>query len=455
MLLSTVANVLMGTLTGDCEFNKFVIDSRNVTPGDVFVCLKGERVDGHDYIGQAAENGAVGFLCARPVKTDLPCLIVPSPEQALQEFASWYRRNKKSKIVAVTGSVGKTTTKECIYSALKEKYKTHKTSGNMNSETGLPLTLLGISDDDEMTVAEMGMSGFREIELLSNIAEPDIAVITNIGVSHIEKLGSRENILKAKLEILSGLNNDGALVLNYDDQLLKKAYDDDLNGKISQRIVRYGINNPLCDYYARDVVMDDGCLRFLAITPQIEFTVMMPCEGVHNVYNALAAISVAMETGVSAEEIVRGLKSFIPPAQRQQSYTKDGFNIIEDCYNASPQSVKAAFDVLRRRNGRKVAVLGDMLELGDYSEEYHTEIGKAAEGIDVLIVFGNFRDCVINGALSVGLVQAENCYSCETRSEAADVLKRIAVQGDYILVKASRGMYAEKVIEEFFEQKGI
>lgn len=451
MRLSLVANVLMGTLTGDCEFNSFAIDSRDVNPGDIFVCLKGARVDGHDYIRQAQANGAAGFLCERPLDTSLPCLIVPSALEGLQQFSAWYRDNLDVRVVAVTGSVGKTTTKECIASVLFQIYRTHKTQGNKNSETGLPLTLIGIRSDDQAAVVEMGMSAAGEIKVLSDLARPDIAVITNIGVSHIENLGSQENILRAKLEILSGLKQNGILILNYDDPYLCKAYDE-LNSKISQRIIRYGISNPACDVYAQEIVMGSGNLRFLVQTPDEEMTILMPCEGVHNVYNALAAIAVGVCMNVPADGIREGLKCFQNVPLRQQSYERCGFQIIEDCYNASPASMQAAINVLRLRNCRKIVVFGDMLELGEFSQELHRQVGQMLKDIDAVIAFGTYRNCYIEGAISAG-VSRDACYSCADAEIAAETLLRVAKTGDCILVKASRGMQAENVLKRFFELK--
>lgn len=452
MRLSDVAKVLMGTLKGDCDFQRFVIDSRQVCAGDVFVCLKGARVDGHDFIRQAEENGAVGFLCERPLQTSLPYVIVNSCLEGLQQFSAWYRDGLNVKLVAVTGSVGKTTTKECIASVLSQKYKTHKTDGNKNSETGLPLTLLGIQADDEAAVVEMGMSARGEIRVLSDIARPDIAVITNIGMSHIENLGSQENILQAKLEILSGLKPDGLLIINGDDEYLNRAYQEQLLGKIPQKIIRYGINSSDCDVTAQDIVMESDSLRFLIQTPQGEATVIMPCEGVHNVYNALAAVCVGISMNVPLEDICQGLNLFKNVPLRQQTYDKNGFHIIEDCYNASPASMQAAVDMLNRRPGRKIAILGDMLELGDFARDLHVQVGRMLKNVDLLIAFGEFGECYIEGAVSVG-IKASNCYHCKDVDEVAQTLTQLANVDDHILIKASRGMQAENVMKKFFELK--
>ena len=452
MLLSDVGKMLNVACKGDCEFEGFAIDSRAVKKGNMFVCLPGARVDGHDFASKAAENGAACFLCEKPLDTDLPYCLVPDSLKGLQDLGKAYRLSLGTKVVAVTGSVGKTTTKEYISSVLSRKYRTHKTEGNKNSETGVPLTLLAVSPSDEAVVTEMGMSAKGEISVLTKIACPDIAVITNIGVSHIEHLGSQENIMLAKLEILEGLSENGTLIINYDDEYLRHAYNDLLFGKIPQRIIRYGINNRDCDVIASEIAMEDGSLRFCVRTPEGDMTVIMPCEGVHNVYNSLAAISVGVCMGVSLSDMSAGLAEFKGIPLRQQSYKRDGLNIIEDCYNASPSSMQAGIDVLRRKKGRKIAVLGDMLELGDFSDELHRKVGKMLENIDILVAFGHFNGSYVKGAEEAGL-KSENCYSCENNEAAAVVLSQIAKDGDHILIKASRGMSGEKIAEKLFEIK--
>ena len=452
MLLSKAAENMQGRAVGECCFDGFAIDSRHVKPGNMFVCILGEHTDGHKYIKNAEENGASCLLCEHEVETDLPYIIVSSSVKGLQLLANSYRAALDVTVVAVTGSVGKTTTKECIYSVLKEKYKTHKTDGNKNSETGLPRTLLEISPDDEYAVVEMGMSARGEIEVLSLTAQPDIAVITNIGHSHIEFLGTRENILQAKLEIITGLKKDGILILNFDDEYLNRGYEEYLKDKITQRIIRYGIENINCDIYAQDIVMEDGYLRFFVHTPVGETTVVMPCEGIHNVYNALAAVSVAVCAEVPFDLICKGLSSFKNAPMRQQSYEKDGFFIIEDCYNASPASMKASIDVLKNRKGkgRKIAVLGDMKELGEMSQLLHEETGKMLNGIDIFIAFGTYNDAYIKGAVFAGL-PSSSCFSCENAEQAGIMLKKIATEGDCILVKSSRSMGGENVLKTFFD----
>lgn len=439
-----MAAVTNGLLKGDCEFSGFAIDSREVKKGDVFICIKGERVDGHDYVASAQANGAAGFLCARDLDTDLPYLKVEDPVAAFQQYAAWHKSQKKVLTVAVTGSVGKTTTKEFIYSALAARFSTHKTDGNKNSETGVAFTLIGINDSHEAAVVEMGMSGFGQIRELAKITAPDIAVITNIGYSHIEYLGSRENIMKAKLEIIEGLSENGVLIVNGDDDMLSTLRN------VGHRLIRYGIGDETCDYVARDIHLGAGETEFTAVTPHGEVDIFIPSEGIHNVYNALAAVAVADIAGETPEEISRGLRNFKNAPLRQNIYEHCGVTIIEDCYNASPASMKSAFDILRMKQGRKIAVLGDMLELGAQSTALHREVGESMQGVDMLIAFGAHAQDYIIGATLAGV---SDCCSCRTTSEAAQILTDRSRRGDVVLFKASRSMNAEKVIKEFIENR--
>ena len=424
---------------------KFVTDSRDAKEGCIFVCIKGERVDGHDYIFGAEKNGACGFLCEKEIDTKLPYVIVPSSVKALGDFASDYRNKLNMKTVAVTGSVGKTTTKEFIYCVLSEGFKAFKTEGNKNSEIGLPLTLMSIPEDCEASVLEMGMSNFGEIDVLTKIARPDVAVITNIGFSHIEYLKTQENIMKAKLEILNGLSPDGTLILNGDDALLKN------QKKVWPKTVFYGIGNKDCEYYAQDILFDNGSTTFLAVTPSGNINVKIPTEGLHNVYNALAAIAAGHVLGIEPKDAAAGFSNYKNAPLRQDVYEKNGFTIIEDCYNASPASMQSALELLRFKNGRKIAVLGDMLELGALAKDLHKQVGTYLHGIDLLVVYGNHNDDYACGAVSSGM-KDENIFKCENTSEVAAVLNRIAKKGDVLLFKASRGMRAEDALRLFLEE---
>jgi len=428
------------------EAVKFVTDSREAKEGCIFVCIKGERVDGHDYISGAEKNGACGFLCEKELDTKLPYVIVESSVKALGDFASDYRNKLDMKTVAVTGSVGKTTTKEFVYCVLSEGFKAFKTEGNKNSEIGLPLTLMSVPEDCEAAVLEMGMSNFGEIDVLTKIARPDVAAITNIGFSHIEYLKTQENIMKAKLEILNGLSPDGTLIMNGDDVLLKT------QRNVWSKTVFYGIGNNDCEYQAKDILFDNGSTSFLAVTPSGNVNVRIPTEGLHNVYNALAAIAVGHVLGIEPEKAAKGFGCYKNAPLRQNVYEKNGFTVIEDCYNASPASMQSALELLRFKNGRKIAVLGDMLELGSLSEALHKQVGTYLHGIDMLVVYGNHNDDYAHGAVSVGMKE-DNIFKCENTTEVADVLKKITKNGDVLLFKASRGMKAEDALNLFFEEK--
>ncbi|MBQ5742868.1 MAG: UDP-N-acetylmuramoyl-tripeptide--D-alanyl-D-alanine ligase [Clostridia bacterium] len=442
--LSEFAKIVGGTCLRDGEFSDFCIDSRKGKSGDLFICLKGARADGHDFIEKAAQNGVSALLIDRNVESDLPRVLVPDTLKALQDFASWYRTRPDLTVVAVTGSVGKTTTKEFIAAVLSQSFNTYKTQGNMNSETGLPLTLLHVAPTDTVAVTEMGMCNFGEISELSHIARPDIGVLTNIGLCHIEYLGSQEGILKAKMEIVDGMKDDGVLVINGDDPYLSTVND------TKQKRVWYGLNNSEFDYYAYNVrILEEG-VSFTAKTPLGELDVNLAIDGIHNVYNSLAAIAVGVLSGMSLDAIGKGLSHMEKAPMRQNIRREKGMTLIEDCYNASPTSMKASIEVLKGKAGRKIAVLGDMLELGDRSEEYHRQVGEYLEGISVLIAYGNFAHAYVEGAASAGVLQR---IPCKTPEEAAVNLKLVARKEDVVLFKASRGMHAEQVIEYFLNDK--
>ncbi len=442
--LSQLAEIVGGTCLRDGEISDFCIDSRKGKAGDLFVCLKGARVDGHDFIEKAVENGVSGLLISREVSSDLPRVLVSDPLKALQDYAAWYRSRPDLKVVAVTGSVGKTTTKEFISSVLSQAFPTYKTQGNMNSETGLPLTLLHVAPSDKAVVTEMGMCNFGEISELSLIARPDIGVLTNIGLCHIEYLGSQEGILKAKMEITDGMSEDGILVLNGDDPFLATVTD------TKQKRVTYGLNHPEYDYYAYNVAVLSEGVRFTAKTPLGDLDVSLAIDGIHNVYNALAAIAVGVLCGMDLPSVEQGLRKMEKAPLRQNIRKERGLTLIEDCYNASPTSMKASIDVLKAKDGRKIAVLGDMLELGPRSEEFHRQVGEMLEGVSVLIAYGSFASAYVEGAKTAGVLQR---IPCSTPEEAAVNLTLVSRKGDVVLFKASRGMQAEKVIEYFLNDK--
>ena len=433
-----------GELVGsDVEITGIATDSGNAKSGDLFVCIKGERTNGHKYAANAAENGAACVLSDRDLDISIPYIKVSDTVSALQKAAFGYRKTLDCKIVGVTGSVGKTTTKEFIASALSSQLSVHKTDGNKNSETGVPITVLGIEKNDEAAVVEMGMSGLGEISVLSKIALPDIGVITNIGYSHIEYLKTRENILKAKTEIIDGMS-DGVLILNGDDDMLCRCKN------IFGKVIFYGISDKNFDYYGYDIEETETSSSFKAKSPKGVYEIKINLPGKHNILNALAAIAVAEHCGVSAENIKKGLSSYKAGATRQNIYKTSGVTIYDDCYNSAPNSLEASLDVLSKMNGRKIAVLGDMLELGEMSEKLHENCGKSLIKTDKAYLYGEFAESFLRGALLAG-AKKENVSVFTDKTELAKQLTANTKSGDVILFKASRGMHAEDIIRYFTE----
>jgi len=415
-------------------------DNRQVEPGDLFVCIPGENFDGHDFAAAAREKGAAAALVSREINVDIPQIKVPDTVLGLQKIAEGYRKEFDIPVVGVTGSVGKTTTKEMIACVLSEKYNTHKTSGNLNNEIGLPFTVLELNSQHEAAVIEMGMNHFGEISRLTRVARPNVAVISTIGESHIEFLGSKEGILKAKLEILEGLSENGVVILNGDDEFLWG-----VRGKLPFKTVYYGIKNQDADIFGYEKTASLESITFTV--REIEGTEFkINVGGVHNLQNALAAIAVAKELGLSAEQMAKGLDSFENTGMRQKIIEKDGVLIINDCYNANPDSMRASLALLGKTQGRRVAVLADMLELGDASEEAHIGIGRvAAKNADLIFVTGDMREKVKQGA------KGAEIYTFDTAEQLTVELKAVLKEGDKVLVKASRGMRLERVVDALLE----
>ena len=417
-------------------------DSRKIQPGELFVVLQGER-DGHDYIPAAMERGAAAVLGSRQVG-DYPMILVEDTRKALGDIARQERLRLNMKVVAVTGSVGKSTTKEMIACVLDGTYRVGKTPANHNNDIGMPMALLAMPEDTEVAVLEMGMNHFREIAYLASIGRPDVAVITNIGTMHIEHLGSMQGILQAKLEILEGMQENGRIILNGDDQLLWNRH------KLYPVHTRYfGIQNPECDVLGSDISQQDGILSFQVHSGSLTFPVELALEGEHYVPDALAAISVGLEMGVDAAKIQERLSRFRNMAGRQEILEIRGCTVIKDCYNAGPESMAAALNVLGHKPGRHIAVLGDMLELGVCTQAEHYRIGRiAAEKADVLMAYGPNAPRVIGGAITGGM--NDRCAKAyDDQKKLSEALSRIARPGDVILVKGSRGMHMERVLDLF------
>lgn len=426
-------------------------DTRNIKHGDLFIAIRGEKFDGHDFIEKAFELGAFAALSERPVENVCcPVIIVKDTRAALLHLAQNYRMNFGIPVVGVTGSVGKTSTKDAIYSVLSQKYKTHRNEGNRNNEIGMPMSVFGLDRTHGAAVFEMGMSGFGEISRLSRVAAPDVSVITNIGVSHIGKLGSRENILKAKLEIIDGMKADGQLILNGDDDMLR-SFIDEARGKLPINITSYGLHSR-DGVYADNIVADASGSDFDIHFPGGVVRAHMPVPGEHNIYNALAAFCVGLKLNVDPNDAVAGLAAYKPTGMRQEIKEAGGVTFIEDCYNASPDSMKAAFNVMKTvKKGRSIAVLADMLELGDEAPKAHRDVGEAAaqSGVNVLLCYGDYAKDMCEGFNSVKN-GGESCYF-EDKQSLISALKDLLHEGDTVLFKASRGMKLEEVAKAVYE----
>ena len=419
-------------------------DTRSIGEKELFVALEGTR-DGHDYIPAAVEKGAAAALCRRKVG-DYPAVYAEDPRTALGEIAHAERIRLGMRVVAVTGSVGKSTTKEMIAQVLEAKYRTAKTPVNHNNDIGVPMAILHMEEGTEAAVLEMGMNHFGEISYLSKIGCPDLAVIVNIGTSHIEYLGSQRGIRKAKLEILDGLSPEGTLFLNGDDPLLQE-----LPIQPKQKVVYFGMGEN-CQVRASDVISGDGSLRFTVNAQGKSFPVEVPMEGMHFVPDAMAAVAVGLAMGVSPEDIQKKLKAFQNMEGRQEIIHTNQYTIIKDCYNAGPESMRAALEVLGAQKGRRIAVLGDMLELGDCAEAEHYRIGRiAAEKADLVFALGVNGERVLIGTITGGMPQ-NRTQQFDDRDSLTAALKRAAKPGDVLLFKGSHGMHMEKVLEGFLKE---
>ena len=427
-------------------------DSRRINEGCLFIPLMGERFNGHDYINKALEGGAAAILTQQDEISagDRIFIKVDDTSKALRDIAAFNRRKFQIPFVGITGSVGKTSTKDMIAGVIATKFNVLKTEGNLNNEIGVPLTIFNLDESHKAAVLEMGMSGAGEISRLTAIIKPDVAVITNVGMSHIEKLGSRQNILKAKLEILEALNPEGLVVLNGDDALLVGMKD-----LLKFRTILYGMDEGV-DYQAYNINSHGENGTYFDITlGGREFNIHIPIPGIHNVHNALAAVVVGCELGIPMEDIIKGIAGFSPTKMRMDIISIDGIKIINDSYNASPHSMEAAINVLREIGGknRKTAVLGDMLELGEWAKKAHFDVGRyaSAAGIDQIITVGTNARFIADGALDAGHPEEQVRYF-QNNAEALEYIKESLQPEDVILVKGSRGMKMEEIVNGLTKQ---
>ena len=446
MKIKDIIDITKGNLiTGreDFEFENFSKDTRTIQKGDIYIGIKGEKFDGNEFWKQALDNGAEAVIIQDIEITEVEkerysnkiIVKVEDTLKALYEIAKYKRSLYDIPVIAVTGSVGKTSTKDVIASVVSSKYKTLKTEGNNNNNIGLPLTILKLKDHEAMVV-EMGMNHFGEISLLTDIARPTLAVITNIGTSHIGNLGSRENILKAKLEILEGMIVP-KIIINNDNDLLHKWYEKNKN-KIE--IHTFGIQNE-SELTAKDIKLKEESSEFLAKSPSGLVKINVPVGGEHFVYNALCAIEVGHILGIADDNIKKGIEKFELTKKRMDiKKLANGAILINDAYNASYESMKASLNFLARHTGkRKIAVLGDMFELGEYTEELHRNVGKEVvkNGIDILICSGENSKYIIEEAKKSKNLKI---YFMNNNEQIVEKLTQELRNGDVVLVKASNGM---------------
>jgi UDP-N-acetylmuramoyl-tripeptide--D-alanyl-D-alanine ligase len=460
MSVSALVEVVGGTLfhgSDDSVVNGLAIDSREITPGAVFVAFVGRTVDGHDFVGDALDSGARALIVS-PERTDIVDSVVEArrhdvavvgvedPLRAVQALGAYHRSRMSCPVVAITGSTGKTTTKDLLYAVLSHSRKVVATEGNQNNELGVPLTLMRAGAETNAIVVEMAMRGLGQISELCTIAQPTHGLVTNVGETHMELLGSQDAIASAKAELVACVPDDGAVFLNGDD-----GWSDTLALSTSARITRYGMGQDN-DVRAVDLeVGDEGLPSFALATPVGVIPVGLGMPGRHNAYNAAAAAAVALELGVGLSEIAEGLASATLTPMRMQVFTSaTGVTVINDAYNASPASMRAALDALLdvTRTGRRIAVLGDMAELGSLAELAHFELGEHVGRLhlDTLVTVGEKARRIADGARATGLDPGD-IAACDTVDEAASVVAERVKPGDALLVKASRVMGLERLVD--------
>ena len=447
MSLKEIAAACGGHYYGDesklnLNISGVAIDSRKIEEGFLFVPIKGARVDGHTFISQVMEKGALCTLSEKPLENESDTyILVESCEQALKDLAEHYRQALGIKVVGITGSVGKTSTKELIASVLSQKYNVLKTEGNFNNEIGLPLTIFRIRKEHQVAVLEMGISEFGEMHRLTKMARPDICVITNIGLCHLENLIDRDGILKAKTEMFDFAKPDAKIILNGDDDKLITIKDWE-----GYHPIYFGLSTKQ-DAYADDIhslsLKGTSCTLHMGET---SLKALIPIPGHHMVYNALAGALVGRELGLTTDEIKAGIESLVPVSGRNNMIATEDLLIIDDCYNANPISTKASIDVLATADSRKVAILGDMFELGENEKAMHYEVGQHAtqKEIDLIICIGALSEHTAKGA-SAG---KGTVLHFDTKAEFLSKMNTLLQKGDTILVKASHGMAFTEIVEK-------
>ena len=443
MTIGEIADACGGKFVGKPEksqwlINDMTIDSRKASPGGLFIAVKGERLDGHDYIDDAYGNGAACTVSELPLERT-PYILVKSTFAALGDIAAYYRTKMPAKVVAVTGSVGKTTAKEMIAGVLAQKYDVLKTQGNFNNEFGLPQTIFGIEAHHEMAVVEMGMSAFGEIHNLSRMARPDVGVIMNIGESHIGNLGSRDGIFAAKCELFDFMSEDALVVLNGDDDRLITLRD----GKK----IFFG-RDARCDArLVRIISADMSGTAFVTDVLGETLELFVPKPGEYLIYPALAAAVIGKKMGLTGDQIKRGIEGFVPVGMRMDIIQTDRITIVNDAYNACMQSILAGAETLRHAPGRKVAIIGDILELGEFGPDIHFETGRRVGqlGPDLIICVGSLAAHMCEGAKETS---GGTVVYYPTQDALFDHIDDLIADGDTVFVKASRGMHFENIVEK-------
>jgi UDP-N-acetylmuramoyl-tripeptide--D-alanyl-D-alanine ligase len=465
--LADVAAMSGGTLSGDADGGQLIQgvskDTRTIEQGNLYVPLIGEAFDGHAFVQSAFEKGAAASFWQKDHEqppTGVPLIIVEDTLAALQQLAKAYRHQLDVRVVGITGSNGKTTTKDMTAAVLSTRFQVHKTLGNYNNHIGLPLTMLQLSEETQIAVLEMGMSGRWEIDFLSRLAEPEIVVITNIGESHLLQLGSRTEIARAKTEILAGLQEDGVLVYNGDEPLIEEVLPElDEPGRRkgkSFRRVRFGAGTDN-DLYPLEIRME-GKGTYFTVNTDKDTTVYIPLLGSHNVVNALAALAVGKHFGLRNDTMAEGLRSLVMTGMRiEVSVTPSRVTILNDAYNASPTSMRAAIDLLQELHakGRKFAVLADMLELGEQEADFHREIGRHLNPAHVHTVYtyGPLGAYIAEGAREK--FPQDRVRYFEEKEQLAHTLSAATADGDVVLIKGSRGMKMEQVAARLMQVGGV
>ena len=444
--VSEIVDIVGGRLIcgdGLGDVKDVTTDSRKATSGILFAAICGENADGHNYIEAAFAQGATCVLSEKDIEVCGNVIKVESTIRAMARIANAIMRRLCIPVVGLTGSVGKTTTRDMTYSVMSKMFNTLKNQGNFNNEIGVPLTVFSADETIEAAVIEMGMDHFGEIDRLSAIVNPDVSIITNIGMSHIEILGSQENIYKAKSEIFKNTKSSGTVILNGDDKILMAH-----KGEISQKVITVGVENKGADIVAQNIVSDEKSVSFTAKGMGKEINVTLPVPGEHNVLNAMLAIAAGFVFDIPVSEISDALSDFSMTHMRMDIVDCKSVKVINDCYNAAPASVSAALAVLGKYDGRKVAILGDIAALGDYSYEAHYGLGKEVikNGTDVLITVGERARHIAESAYEHGFDGA-NILSVDSVEELYPKLSDILEERDTILVKASRVMALERVTE--------